>query len=263
MPLCTATSKRSGKPCGRLAMVGQAVCATHGGSAPQAKRKAVERQTEAQARVELGKLTALLGPAEAVEDPLGELLQLAGEAKRWKELLAGRVSQLTALGYEGVMGEQVRHEVQLLEKATDRMAAILTAIAKLRIDERLVEVHGKIGERQAEMLAAMAFAVLDWLGLQHEHYQQARKIMAAVMQAELNGEPKPRLPERPDLYKVVERVEYRDVEVEKPCPKCNQPAQPVVIEQPRELPPSRPRRQIEPYRPLNADGSVPGWENWA
>lgn len=40
---CTAQSARSKKPCSRWAIAGGTVCPTHGGSAPQVKRKAQER----------------------------------------------------------------------------------------------------------------------------------------------------------------------------------------------------------------------------
>lgn len=40
---CSATSKQSGKQCGRWAIPGGTVCAMHGGKAPQVKAKADER----------------------------------------------------------------------------------------------------------------------------------------------------------------------------------------------------------------------------
>ena len=39
---CSATSKRSGKPCERWSMVGQRVCMMHGGKSKQALVKAEE-----------------------------------------------------------------------------------------------------------------------------------------------------------------------------------------------------------------------------
>lgn len=43
---CRATSKASGKPCGRTAEPGATVCRYHGGAAPQVKRKAALRLLE-------------------------------------------------------------------------------------------------------------------------------------------------------------------------------------------------------------------------
>lgn len=43
---CTAKAKGTGKRCGRYAIAGGTVCITHGGSAPQVKRKAKLRLLE-------------------------------------------------------------------------------------------------------------------------------------------------------------------------------------------------------------------------
>lgn len=43
---CRATSKATGKPCGRTAEPGATVCRYHGGAAPQVKRKAALRLLE-------------------------------------------------------------------------------------------------------------------------------------------------------------------------------------------------------------------------
>ena len=42
-PQCTATSKSSGKRCGKSAIPGGNVCRFHGGAAPQVKKRAEER----------------------------------------------------------------------------------------------------------------------------------------------------------------------------------------------------------------------------
>jgi hypothetical protein len=46
---CSATSQRSSQRCKRLAILGASVCATHGGLAPQVRRKAAERVAIAEA----------------------------------------------------------------------------------------------------------------------------------------------------------------------------------------------------------------------
>lgn len=47
---CSAKSTRTGQPCKLPPIKGGTVCATHGGAAPQVKRKAEERIAEARAR---------------------------------------------------------------------------------------------------------------------------------------------------------------------------------------------------------------------
>lgn len=46
---CAAHSSRTGEPCQKWPIAGATVCRTHGGSAPQVKRKALERLKERQA----------------------------------------------------------------------------------------------------------------------------------------------------------------------------------------------------------------------
>lgn len=213
MGQCTATAKATGQRCGRLANRGTTVCRVHGGNAPGVRAKAVERLTEEKARAELGKLAALLGPADPVEDPLRELLQLGGEARRWKELLAGRVAELTSVGYEGIAGEQLRAEVAVFERALDRLAGILATIARLNIDERL----SKINESQADTLFKAAGVLFEWLNLDDRHQGQAKLVLAAAVQGKRHTVP------RPDLYRVVEVV---------PPPKIERP----MLEAPRAAP---------------------------
>lgn len=210
---CTATN-RQGAQCGQFAAPGAKICRFHGARSPGAAAKAAERVTEANARRELAKLGALLGPAEMVENPLERLQQLAGEADRWMDLMRRRVAELTAVGYESALGqEQVKAEVQLYERAMDRTAQILSAIARLNIDERLAAVS----ERQADTVLRALNGVLDWLGLDHEHKIQAKRIAAARLRDE-----KAPLPPSPDLYRVVQvaappRLERRAIEAPPPA----------------------------------------------
>ena len=48
---CSATSKRSGKPCERWSMAGQTVCMIHGGKSTQALNKAQEMVELAELRI--------------------------------------------------------------------------------------------------------------------------------------------------------------------------------------------------------------------
>lgn len=57
--LCTAHSARTGKPCKKYPISGATVCRTHGGAAPQVKRKALERLMELQDRA-IDRMAALM-----------------------------------------------------------------------------------------------------------------------------------------------------------------------------------------------------------
>jgi hypothetical protein len=86
------------------------------------------------------------------------LRQLAGECVSLKDLLARRVAELQSWRYESRQGqEQLRSEILLLERALDRCGRVLTELAKLGLDERLV----RITEEQARMFGAFIRAVIE------------------------------------------------------------------------------------------------------
>lgn len=159
-PICGAAPRKGSKrtwPCKRAPIIGQERCRQHGGihrNTKSERRKAIlERQINAAVR----KLDIT-----PVEDPLTELKKLAGEVLAWKNEMSRHVGILENLRYRaGDGGEQIRGEIQLFERALDRCAAVLTAIAKLNIDERLAA----ISEQQAQMLATALFAAFDEAGL--------------------------------------------------------------------------------------------------
>lgn len=169
MTTACGARRRDGGACTNPPMSGGERCRMHGGASPQAKTAAVRRQVEGEARA----LLAELG-VTPVDDPLAALLRLGGQVLAWQEATAALVNQLDHIRYQGGSGEQLRAEVQLYERAMDRAASVLSAIARLRIDERLAEVT----QRQAEAVIGAIEAGLTAAGVTGEQMLEARRVAA-------------------------------------------------------------------------------------
>ncbi len=156
-PVCGAATDHG--PCGNPAGWGTShvafgSCRKHLGNAPahvaHAQRLMAE-QAEAEARAALERMNV-----EPMTNPLDQLAQLAAEAKAWYDAMRAKVAGLESLTLTDRAGrEQVRGAVILLERAADRLAAICVMLAKLNIDERIVEVQARIGEVQAAQMVVV------------------------------------------------------------------------------------------------------------
>lgn len=84
---CSATSKRTGNPCGHWATGGATVCKWHGGAAPQVLAAAERRLVATRARADLANLGVSIEttPVEALEAMLWEA---AGNVAMLRELVA-------------------------------------------------------------------------------------------------------------------------------------------------------------------------------
>lgn len=159
------------RPCKANAIRGGTVCVKHGGQAPQVKAAARARVQQAEAQHEVSKLLGLLDPAQPITDPLTELGYLAGEVTRWKDILADRVAHLTQLRYEDSKGgEQLRSEAVLFERALSQCTQVLTAMARLNIDERLAA----ISERQADRVLRAIDLALEAAGVERAARGEAK-----------------------------------------------------------------------------------------
>ena len=124
-----------------------------------------------------------LASAVPVTDPLTALQQLAGEILEWKNVLKDRVD-MQKLRYQSEIGtEQVRGEVALLERAMDRCAAVLTAIARLNIDARLTAIE----EGKAQMVIRAVQAALVAAGVTGPAAHAALRAAAAELRV-IQGE---------------------------------------------------------------------------
>jgi hypothetical protein len=145
-------SKRTGERCGRPPTAGISVCKWHGGGTKAARAKAAENELERRARTLLPEARR-----RQIDDPLTELLALTSEVIGFKDQVALLVGELSAMRYStDAGGEQLRAEIVVYERALDRSARTLVDIAKLNIEERLVQVS----ERRLVLLARAVERIL-------------------------------------------------------------------------------------------------------
>jgi hypothetical protein len=141
-------------------------CRMHLGK--KAQPAIAEARLQEQAAAELARLDV-----PPVSDPLAELARLAGQCISWKDAIGERVNQLASIRYQDAKGsEQLRGEIQLFERALDRCASTLVAIARLDIDGRLTGVR----EATADMLVSALETALSASGLDYETQWQVRDV---------------------------------------------------------------------------------------
>jgi hypothetical protein len=171
---CTSHSSITGERCKNYPIKGHLVCKFHGGGTPQVKRQAEKNLTEQALREKLHQLDI-----KPVDDPLNALKLLAGEIVAWKEILRDKVLELEKFRYGTDMGEAIRGEVVLFERALDRCVTVLGVIAKLNIDDRLVTIE----EAKVAKIVDAIDATLDHLGLSVDQRLSAKKEMARHLRA--------------------------------------------------------------------------------
>jgi len=112
----------------------------------------------------------------AVGNPLAELLDLAAEMAAWKNILRDITIYLMHRGqhpqFNGQVGEQLRAEVLLFERAQERFAKILLDIAKLGIEARLAQIEAA----QVDMVDRALTAALQASGLGLVDQDRARQV---------------------------------------------------------------------------------------
>lgn len=166
---CTARHK-DGSPCEAWAIRGGRVCGAHGGRAAQVRAKAAEREAARKATD-----MAVRRGWERVTDPLGKLLDAAGEMEAMKDALAGAAAQLREdeWRYRGPRGEETRAELSLYLQYLRDFTDILTKINRLGVDERLYRVSAA----QAEQVVGAVQRAVESLALPAE---DTERVLAAV-----------------------------------------------------------------------------------
>lgn len=180
---CTARN-RAGERCGRPPMRGATVCASHGGKAPQA-RAAAERRVQAQALEADARAVLAFEAVEPIDDPVLALAELAAEVRATVRALGQRVNSLEDVRYPSPLGtEQVRAELDLLGQYQDRLGRMLTALGRLGLDERRVQ----LSEAQAAVLVGVVDRLLVFLALPQDRETEARDELARIFRSLDAGE---------------------------------------------------------------------------
>jgi P27 family predicted phage terminase small subunit len=144
--------RQDGSWCHQYRLVaGLDVCRKHGGKTiEQLREDGRVRALEAQAARLLYR-----HDAAPVTNPLEALQSLAGRALALEQVIGEKVNELRSLRYETEGGgEQIRGELQVLERAMDRCGRMLTDIAKLGIEDRLAVIREKTARMLEEALTA-------------------------------------------------------------------------------------------------------------
>lgn len=157
-PRCNGTTA-TGR-CRKQPIKNATVCRTHGGSAPQVRAAAEQRQLEGKADAEVRKLWVGLDAAPEVKDPVGSLAKLAGALEQAVDVVGAKVNDLGSVA-SGASMQQLRGEVVLLERLLGQLRLALDAMARLGIAERQVELEqGKAELVTSAFLAALAAVAL-------------------------------------------------------------------------------------------------------
>lgn len=163
-------------------------CKNHGAQVGSTTRMHAEiRAINNQAAEHLTNLMAAdpgnwLEGAKAVEDPLTELLELAGRIKLMETKLCEVVAKLDMSKWRYTrdrLGEQVRAEIVLLERAQERFAHILVQIAKLNITERLAAIE----QRKLQMLERAMTLALQAADVDPEKRETAIRVLRRELKA--------------------------------------------------------------------------------
>ena len=188
---CAGHTKDAGMPCRRTTLRGERYCSHH----------ARERGAGARPRKDLERLAAraavavpqfvpgprdipsvpgvIYNPARPpVENPVQELAEMAGILKGAFLAAGERVNELTSVGVETrAGGEQLRAEIQLWERLTGHLRALLVDMSKLNLEERLVRLE----ERKADMVAEGLFWLQSAMVAQLQLDRRQRDLTEALV----------------------------------------------------------------------------------
>jgi len=114
------------------------------------------------------------------------LQRIGGRAVRLVEVLEVVVADLKRIRYES-QAEQIDGRVIVYERALDRAGKILTDLARLNLDERLV----RVSEAQGLLLNQIISGVLGDVGASAEMLAAVRPALATRLRLAEAGKPQP------------------------------------------------------------------------
>lgn len=167
-------AKTTGKPCGRWAIPGGTVCATHGGNARQVRDAANERLLTQQIQADSAATVAHLG-LQPIGDPLDQLNLLAQESRAMLTALGGQVNALTDVEvFDDKSVPQLKVVVGLYERAMDRTHRLLDSLVRHGYTERQIQLQ----ESEAMLVAGVIRRTLAGLGLTPEQLDTANTLLS-------------------------------------------------------------------------------------
>jgi hypothetical protein len=170
---CTQVAKRGTEP---------PACKNHGANLGSlTSQHAAERVVQGNVADQLVLILAEHGEKfmhpEPIGNPLTELLELAAEIKAFKEAMRQVAAYLYSRdrmrSAHDKVGEQLRAEILLYERALERLAKILIDISKLGIEAKLAGVE----DDQVDMIDRALTAALTASGLDLVAQQDARVVL--------------------------------------------------------------------------------------
>lgn len=155
--------------------VGHGRCKLHGGCSPSGRAAGLT----ARALAELDRLDV-----EPVGNPLEQLVRLAGRARKWEEILSAQMAELTSLTYQTDGGaEQLRAIVPLWERSLDRCAQFCAVMAKLGIDQRIIDIQVAVARQTGGEFAWYLAEILRELSLSAAQQARVPEIVPRIMRS--------------------------------------------------------------------------------
>lgn len=144
----------------------------HGGSTPTHVVAGARVLADRDARTYFGEHVVI----RPIDNPLTVYREFAGEVAGWLEASKAIMARLGQddMRYYGKTGEQTRAEVQVFERALDRMNVVLATYARLKIDERLAAITVE----QKRMVIRAIEAALASAGIAGPAAAEAKKVAA-------------------------------------------------------------------------------------